>query len=77
MAKVAGRLTDDGYMMEVAIAWEEIGVTPTNETTLGFLLSVADNDFINRIEQQSVVSFAPQRFLFDPTTWVPIFLVNP
>jgi len=77
MAKVAGRLTDDGYMMEVAIAWEEIGVTPTNETTLGFLLSVADNDFINRIEQQSVVSFVPQRFLFNPITWVPIFLVNP
>lgn len=77
MAKVAGRLTDDGYMMEVAIAWEELGVTPTNETTLGFLLSIADNDFISRIEQQSVVSFAPQRFLFDPNTWVPIFLINP
>jgi hypothetical protein len=77
MAKVAGRLTNDGYMMEVALSWEELGVSPTNEMFLGFLLSVSDNDSINRIEQQSVLSFSPERALHNPSTWVPILLINP
>jgi hypothetical protein len=77
MAQVAGRLTDDGYMMEVAIAWAELGVTPEQDMAMGFLLSVSDNDSVNRIEQQSVLSFVSERALSNPTTWVPVVLVIP
>ncbi|HKJ27219.1 MAG TPA: sugar-binding protein [Anaerolineales bacterium] len=77
MAQVTGRLIDDGYMMEIAIAWEELGVTPEKDMAMGFLLSVSDNDSINRVEQQSVLSFASERSLSNPTTWVPVVLVIP
>lgn len=77
MGQVAGRLTNDGYMIEVAIAWEELDMTPSSDLTLGFLLSVADNDSVNRIEQQSVLSFASERALSNPTTWATLALINP
>ena len=77
ISQVAGRLTNDGYMMEVAISWEELGVVPTSDMNLGFLLSVSDNDSISQMAQQSVVSFASERALTNPSTWVPLVLINP
>lgn len=73
-ARVGGRLTDDGYMMEVALPWSELGVTPLNGQTFGFLLSVSDNDSVTADEQHSMVSFAPGRKLLDPTTWRTLIL---
>ena len=76
-ALVKGRLTDDGYMVEIAIAWEELGVTPTAGMTLGFLLSVSDNDFIGQNKQQTVISISETRNLTNPTTWLPVILAAP
>ncbi len=76
-ALVKGRLTDDGYMVEIAIVWEELGVTPTAGMTLGFLLSVSDNDFIGQNKQQTVISISETRNLTNPTTWLPVVLGAP
>jgi hypothetical protein len=73
---VAGRLTDDGYMVEIAIAWDELGVTPTGGMTLGLLLSVSDNDTTGVNAQQTVISFQ-ERNLTNPDTWAPVELVGP
>lgn len=77
MSQVKGRLTDDGYMMEIAIAWEELGVAPTPGMSLRFLLSVSDNDSIGKNEQQSVISISQTRNLTNPATWLPLTLANP
>jgi hypothetical protein len=77
MSLVQGRLTDDGYMVEIAVAWEEVGVTPIAGMTLGFLLSVSDNDTIGKNEQQTVISILETRNLTNPSTWIPVTLVNP
>ena len=77
LARVKSRLTDDGYMLEIAIAWEEIGVTPSAGLTIGFLLSVSDNDSIGKNEQQTVISISETRNLTNPSTWIPFVLANP
>ena len=74
---IGARLTDDGYMMEVAFPWVELGVLPFGGQHLGFLLSVSDNDSVNDNVQQSVISFAPERLLHDPTSWRDLVLQNP
>lgn len=76
-ALVKGRLTDDGYMVEIALAWEELGVTPTAGMTLGFLLSVSDNDTLGKNEQQTVISISQTRNLTNPATWLPVMLAAP
>jgi hypothetical protein len=74
---IGARLTEDGYMMEVAFPWVELGVLPFGGQHLGFLFSVSDNDSVNDNVQQSVISFAPERLLHDPTSWRDLVLQNP
>jgi hypothetical protein len=74
---IGSRLTDDGYMMEAAIPWSELDITPSAGQYYGFLFSVSDNDFADKNAQQSVISFAPQRLLHDPTTWRNLVLSGP
>lgn len=71
---IAGRLTKDGYLMEVAIPWLAFDVVPVANQHFGFLFSVSDNDSVVDEKQQTVVSFAPDRVIFDPTTWKDLVL---
>lgn len=75
--QVGVRIVPKGYLMEVAIPWSVFDVTPYSGQHFGFLLSISDNDSINHDAQQSLVSFAPSRFLFDPTTWHDLVLSAP
>ena len=72
---IQARLIEEGYMMEVAIPWEDVNVAPSDGLTLGFLLSISDNDWVNKNEQQTVVSFSTVRALHDPTTWGTLYPV--
>ena len=74
-AIAAGRLTDDGYMLEIAISWEELGVSPAGGTQMGILVSVSDNDSSGINAQQTVISFQ-ERNLTNPSTWAPLELVG-
>lgn len=75
--QIAGSLIEGGYVVEVALPWAEVDVSPSDSMTLGFLLSVSDNDMLNMNTQQSVVSFIEGRELQNPTTWSELLLVNP
>jgi len=75
-SETRGRLTNDGYMVEIAIAWSDLGITPAAGQTLGLLVSVSDNDATGRNVQQTVISFQP-RNLTNPTTWAPLLLAAP
>jgi hypothetical protein len=74
---VAGRLTEEGYLMEVAIPWFVLEVTPFADLHLGFLFSISDNDAVGQNVQQSVASYVPRRILYNPTTWNDLRLVQP
>lgn len=68
-AQIVGTATVDGYVLEAAVPWVFIGVTPARLAYYGFALSVSDNDLYGQASQQSMVSSAAGRMLNNPTTW--------
>jgi hypothetical protein len=74
--KISGKLISGGWLVEVALPWGEVDVSPSNDLTLGFLLSISDNDMQNMNAQQTVVSFSALRELQNPTSWSELRLVN-
>lgn len=75
--QIGAGLIEGGYVVEVALPWAEVSISPSDGMTIGFLLSVSDNDMLNMNAQQSVVSFVELRELQNPTTWSVLTLVNP
>ena len=74
--KIASRLKDDGYLVEVAIPWSIFGVDPERNQHFGFCFSISDNDNPDENVQQSMVSNVPIRMLTDPTTWGDLKLIK-
>jgi hypothetical protein len=64
-AKPAGQ----GYILEAAVPWSELGVTPEAGMTLGVALNANDNDTAGAALQELMLSHVPGRTLRDPTTW--------
>lgn len=60
--------------VEVIIPWSVFGVTPKSGMHLGFALSISDNDDTTKNVQQTMISTAQFRNLFDPTTWGDLLL---
>ncbi|MEN8240427.1 MAG: sugar-binding protein [Chloroflexota bacterium] len=75
--EIAGVLINGGYVVEIAMPWSVVGVTPTNGKIVGFLFSISDNDMQFMNKQQSVVSFSPSRELQNPTSWSELKLIKP
>lgn len=75
--EIKGTLINAGYVVEVAMPWSVVGVTPTNGKILGFLFSISDNDMQFMNAQQTVVSFSASRELQNPTTWSELKLIKP
>ncbi len=75
-AKIAARDLGGGfYLVEAAIPWSVIGVTPYTGLIMGFCASLSDNDKANRqAVQQSMLSNCPNRTLTNPTTWGSLVL---
>jgi serine/threonine protein kinase len=65
-----------GYVLEVALPWSALNLSPRVETPYGFCLSLADTDTPGLQEQQGMVSSAPERKWGDPTTWGTLILVD-
>jgi len=71
----AGRVTDEGYVIEVSIPWGYLGMaTPQAESAFGFNIGISDNDS-RRPEQETMLSFSPARTTYnDPTQWGTLIL---
>jgi hypothetical protein len=69
--KIAATRNESAHLtrVEVIIPWSVFGVTPKSGMHLGFALSVSDNDNTSSNVQQTMISTAENRGLFDPTTW--------
>lgn len=66
---VTARQTETGYILEAAIPWRDLGVTPYAGLVLGLALNANDNDTPGTAMQEVMMSNAPGRWLTDPSTW--------
>jgi len=73
---LAARQTADGYVLETALPWWALNLSPRVETPYGFCLSLGDNDSPGTVAQKSMVSTAPEPKWGDPTTWGTLILVD-
>lgn len=71
---VAARPTADGYTLEAAIPWRDLGVNPQVGLIMGLALNANDNDTPGSSTQEVMLSHVPGRTLTDPTTWGRLIL---
>lgn len=71
---VAARQTADGYVLEAAIPWADLNVTPTTGMRLGLALNANDNDSPGVARQEVMMSSEPGRTLRNPGTWGTLIL---
>src|SRR2546427_318228 len=67
--------TDSGYIIEMAIPWSQIGVTPSSGTRLGVDLVVDDSDAGGTYEAFDWAKIAPGS-LGQPSLWKQIQLTG-
>ena len=67
--EVAARQTEQGYNLEAAIPWPDIGLTPSPGLVVGVALNVNDNDTPGTAVQELMKSHIATRAFRDPTSW--------
>jgi hypothetical protein len=74
---LAGDRVYDGYILEAAVPWKGFHLTPTSGAVYGFCLSVSDNDQAGARVQETMVSSAANRELYNPTSWGNLYIIRP
>lgn len=67
--RVAAQSLDDGYVLEGAIPWSDIGVSPTPGLKMGANFNATDNDSTGVAVQEVMISNVASRTFRNPTTW--------
>lgn len=67
--QVAAQPTGNGYVLEAAIPWRDLNMTPSPGMVLGLAVNFNDNDTPGTAVQEMMKSSAPNRRFGDPTTW--------
>lgn len=75
--EVAAQETADGYVLEAAIPWADVNLTPAAGTRLGVALNANDNDSPGVARQEVMMSSAQGRTLTNPSTWGTMVLQAP
>jgi serine/threonine protein kinase len=73
---LAARQTSSGYVLEAALPWWALNLSPRAETPYGLCLSLTDTDTPGLQDQESMASTCPGRMWGDPTTWGTLILVD-
>jgi hypothetical protein len=58
-----------GYVLEAAIPWRDLGITPAPGLVIGLAVNFNDNDLPGTAAQEMMKSSAPNRRFGDPTSW--------
>ncbi|GAB4474751.1 MAG: hypothetical protein Kow00124_15060 [Anaerolineae bacterium] len=66
--------TGGSYVLEAAIPWGTLGITPQTDRGYGLCVALSDNDLTDQDVQQSMVSHCTGLKVPDPTTWVTVRL---
>ena len=67
--QVAARRSGDGYTLEAAIPWSNLGITPQSGLELGIALNANDNDTPGTAVQEVMMSHVATRKFSDPSSW--------
>jgi len=74
--EVAARQNGQGYDLEAAVPWQDIGLTPAVGLVVGAALNVNDNDTPGTAVQEVMKSHVATRAFRDPTSWGTLTLQN-
>ncbi len=66
---VAAQKTEQGYVMEAAIPWSDLSLTPSEGLVIGIALNANDNDTPGTAVQEVMMSHVSTRTLRNPTGW--------
>lgn len=66
---IAGQQTGEGYILEAAIPWQDIGLSPAAGLAIGAAFNVNDNDTPGTAVQEVMKSHVATRAFRDPTSW--------
>lgn len=66
---VAAQQTEQGYNLEAAIPWRDIGLTPTVGLIVGAAFNVNDNDTAGTAVQEVMKSHVATRAFRNPSSW--------
>lgn len=61
--------TGNGYVLEAAIPWRDLNLTPAAGLVIGLAVNVNDNDQPGAAVQEMMKSSVPNRRFRDPTSW--------
>lgn len=67
----------DGYTLEWALPWDELGVSPADGAAFGFTICLSDNDVEGVQRQESMVCMHGTRRHNDPQSWGTLILIAP
>jgi hypothetical protein len=73
---MAASRTSIGYDVEAVIPWSMLGASPKPWAHFGFAFTLSDNDKVDTVVQQSMVSNTPDRRLTRPMTWGDLVLTK-
>lgn len=68
--------TAKGYDLEAVIPWSVLGIQPQAWQHYGLAISLCDNDKVDTVVQQSIISNTPDRRLTKPVTWGDLVLTK-
>lgn len=72
--QVAALRSGNGYTLEAAIPWGNLGITPESGLQMGIALNVNDNDTPGAAVQEVMMSQVATRRFSDPSSWGTIVL---
>lgn len=73
---LAARQTGTGYLLEAAIPWTDLDISPTGGLLLGLALNASDNDRPGTAVQEVLKSHVASRRFADPTSWGTLTLAE-
>ncbi|MGH2538202.1 MAG: sugar-binding protein [Candidatus Promineifilaceae bacterium] len=73
---VVAQAAGEGYTLEAAIPWSELGAAPTAGMVIGLALNANDNDTPGTARQEMLKSHVSTRVWGDPTSWGTVTLLG-
>lgn len=73
---VSAAKTDNGYVLEAAIPWDDISLRPLDDLVIGLSLNANDNDIVDAAVQEMMKSHVTTRTFDKPSTWGTLVLTN-
>ena len=76
VALAADAVDEGGYLLEVAVEWDVLNLTPVAGKNYGFCLALSDNDQAGTASQDTMASHCINLTVSDPTTWATLQLAD-